>query len=179
MTVALALLRRASPYLIVAALATGTAYGFYRHGVSVERQHWQTEWAKRDASDAEARAAAELAQRTEEQRRADWAAGVQRDAIQELERVRTDADGAAADNGRLRNELANLQARLGRTGQGAATPVSCASTTRAAMVLSQLLEGSSRREQELAKAFDGARVAGLTCERAYDGLTIGSPDTNK
>lgn len=164
------LLRRALPYVISIAIAAGAAYGFYRFGITTERTTWEARWSQRDAADNQARAAAELAQRTEEQRRADWAEGVQRDATQQLEQARTDADGANADAGRLRDELAKLQARLGRTGPSTATAVSCASTTRAALVLSQLLESGSRREQELAKAFDGARIAGLACERAYDGL---------
>lgn len=164
------LLRRFVPYLIAVALTAGAAYSCYRHGVSTERADWETRWAERDTSDAEARAAAERAQRTEEQRRQDWAAGVQRDAIQETERLRSSGDGLDADNHRLREQLAGLQARLGGTGEGSGAPVSSASATRAAMVLSDLYGSCQGRLSELSKTFDRNRVAALACERFVDGV---------
>ncbi|MGU3345815.1 DUF2514 domain-containing protein [Pseudomonas monsensis] len=45
-----------------------------------------------------------------------------------------------------------------------------ASATRAAMVLSDLLQRADKRAGELAVAYDRARIAGLTCERSYDGV---------
>lgn len=166
----LSLLRRAAPYLITIALVGGWSYLCYDRGVTTEREHWQAEWAKRDTADADARAAAERTQRTEEQRRADWAAGVQRDAAEELGRLQTNADGATADNQRLRDELAKLQTRLGGPRQGAGAAVSSASATRAAMVLSELYGNCQGRLTELSAAFDRARIAGLACERSYQGM---------
>lgn len=165
------LLRRFVPYLIAVSLTAGAAYGFYRHGVSTERAICETRWAERDAADAEAVVAAERTQRTEEQRRAEWAAGVQRDAIQETERLRASGDGLDADNRRLREQLAGLQARLGGTGQVSRTPVSSTSATRAAMVLSDLYGSCQGRLSELSKTFDRNRVAALACERLVDGVT--------
>jgi len=43
-----------------------------------------------------------------------------------------------------------------------------ASATRAALVLSQLLERADARAGDLAKAYDRARIAGQACERAND-----------
>ena len=45
-----------------------------------------------------------------------------------------------------------------------------ASATRAAMVLSDLLQRADKRAGELAAAYDLARIAGLTCERSYQSL---------
>ncbi|MFL1386608.1 DUF2514 family protein [Pseudomonas tritici] len=45
-----------------------------------------------------------------------------------------------------------------------------ASATRAAMVLSDLLQRADKRAGELAAAYDRARIAGLACERGYDGV---------
>ena len=45
-----------------------------------------------------------------------------------------------------------------------------ASATRAAMVLSDLLQRADKRAGELAVAYDRARIAGLTCERSYQSL---------
>lgn len=171
MIAALNLLRRYWIHIVVLLAIAGAAWWLYNSGRLAERAEWQVEWSERDARDAQARADAQLIQRTEEQRRADWAAGVQRDATQEIERARLDADGASADARRLRDELANLQSRLGGTGKSAGTPISSASTTRAALVLSQLLDRCVSQRQELASAFDRSRIAGLACERSYDGLS--------
>lgn len=164
------LLSRAAPYLFCAVLLAYGGYWCYSTGAAGERTEWQAKWSQRDTDDAIAGAAAELTQRTEEQRRADWAAGVQRDATQALEKVRTDADGALADAQRLRDELAKLQARLSGTGKNTGAPVSSASATRAAMVLSELYGSCQSRLTELSSAFDRARIAGLACESAYGGL---------
>ena len=170
MTLALELLRRY--WLHIATLLAVVFIGFaiYGQGVKSERLRWQAQWAERDARDAQAHADAQLVQRTEEQRRAEWAAGVQRDATQEIERARLDADGASTDARRLRDELAKLQSRLGGTSKSTGPAVSSASTTRAALVLSQLLDRCVGQRQELASAFDRSRIAGLACERSYDGL---------
>lgn len=170
MIATLNLLRRY--WLHIAAILAIAAIAWWLHhsGRMAERAEWQAQWAERDARDADRVRQEELKQRTEEQRRADWAAGVQRDATQEIERARLDADGASADARRLRDELANLQSRLGGTGKSAGTPLSSASTTRAALVLSQLLDRCVSQRQELASAFDRSRIAGFACERSYDGL---------
>ena len=179
MIAALNLLRRYWLHIATILAIAALAWWLHHNGRMAERAEWQAKWSERDARDAQALADAQLIQRTEEQRRADWAAGVQRDATQEIERARLDADGASADAHRLRDELANLQFRLGGTGKSAGTPISSASTTRAALVLSQLLDRCVGQRQELASAFDRSRIAGLACERSYDGLRPSSTTSRK
>lgn len=163
-------LRYWKPIGVVLLVAGVWLHGDY-HGAGQVQGKWDQSVAEIAAANAVARADAERIQRTEEQRRADWAAGIQRDATQALEKVRTDADGAIADAQRLRGELAKLQARLSGTSKNPAAPVSSASATRAAMVLSELYGSCQSRLTELSSAFDRARIAGLACESAYDGLT--------
>lgn len=170
MIAALNLLRRYWLHIAAILAIAAVAWWLHHSGRMAERAEWQAQWAERDARDAQSLADAQLIQRTEEQRRAEWAAGVQRDATQEIERARLDADGASADARRLRDELANLQSRLGGTGKSAGTPISSTSTIRAALVLSQLLDRCVGQRQELASAFDRSRIAGLACERSYDGM---------
>lgn len=50
-----------------------------------------------------------------------------------------------------------------------------ASATRAAMVLSDLLQRADKRAGELAAAYDRARIAGLTCERSYQSVRAVAP----
>jgi hypothetical protein len=38
------------------------------------------------------------------------------------------------------------------------------------MVLSNLLQRADKRAGELAAAYDRSRIAGLACERSYDGV---------
>lgn len=163
-------LRYWKPIGVLLLVAGVWRHGDY-HGADQVQAKWDQSVAEIAAANAVARADAERIQRTEEQRRADWAAGVQRDATQALEKVRTDADGALADAQRLRDELAKLQARLSGTGKATGTPVSSASATRAAMVLSDMYGSCQGRLTELSSAFDRARIAGLACEAAYEGLT--------
>lgn len=164
------MIERIAPYAIAAALVAGALYGVYSHGRTVENGEWSIRWAERDAADATARADAEEAQRNEEKRRAEWAAGVQRDATQEINRLQTDVDSSTADARRVREQLAALQNRLGGTSNRTGATLSSASTTRAAMVLSELLSSCVSQRQEVASAFDRSRIAGLACERSYEGL---------
>jgi hypothetical protein len=172
-----AVLRGLLPYLLSILAATAVAYGIYSFGRHAERAEWQVLWSERDSQDAQEQAHAEKQARIEEQRRADWAAGVQRDATQQIEKLRGDVDGASADAQRLRDELGKLQKRFGPAGQGTGAPISSTSATRAAMVLSELLDRCVGQRQELAGAFDRARIAGLACEASYDGL--GQPNQHK
>ena len=166
----LELVRRWWPAVAVVVVLALSHWFTYQHAVTVTNAPWETRSAQRDADDATAQAVAESAARAKEQALQQHAEKVQRDATQALENARTDAAGSAADADRLRGELAKLQARLSGTGASAAAPVSSTSTTRAAMVLSELLDSCVGQRQELASAFDRSRIAGLACERSYDGL---------
>lgn len=168
--IALTLLRKYWLHLLIAGLIGAAAFGLYSHGKSVERAAWQIKWSDRDTADATARAEAERSARTEEQRRAEAMAGVQRDATQAIEKLRGDADSANAASDRLRDELTKLQARLGGASKNPGTTISSASATRAAMVLSDLYGSCQTRLNELSQAFDRSRVAALACEASFDGL---------
>lgn len=159
------------PAIVLGLLLIGSHTWAYHKGTTAERATWQAQWAQRDADDEQRRADAEIAARIEERRRQDWAAGVQADATQALEKLRTDAAGADSDNRRLRDELARLQTRLSGASKNTAAPVSSASATRAAMVLSDMYGSCQGRLAEVSEAFDGASIAGRACERFVDGLS--------
>lgn len=158
--IGLVLLRRYWLHLLTAAAVIWVGLALYGHGRAAADAEWSARWAQRDAADA-------IAARAEEQRLQQQSEKVQRDATQALEQARTDAASATAAADRLRGQLAKLQ---GRFTTGAAVGASSASTTRAAMVLSELLDSCVSQRQELAGAFDRSRIAGLACEASYDGL---------
>ena len=112
------------------------------------------------------------AARQEEQRRQASVNKEASDAREQNKAATVDAGTADAAGDRLHIEAGKYAA----TACGA--PGSAqrgASATRAAMVLSDLLQRADKRAGELAAAYDLARIAGQTCERAYDSIRSGAP----
>ena len=108
--------------------------------------------------------------RQEEQRRQ---AAVNKEASDAREQNKAaDADAGIADaaGDRLHVEAGKFAASVCAGDPGAAQRG--ASATRAAMVLSDLLQRADKKSGELAVAYDRARIAGLTCERSYNSLTV-------
>ena len=106
--------------------------------------------------------------RTEEQRRQ---AKVNEEASNAREQNKTaavDAGIADAAGERLHVEAGKFAASACPSDPGIAKRG--ASATRAAMVLSDLLQRADKRAGELAVAYDLARISGLTCERSYQSL---------
>lgn len=151
-------------------LIAGSYWATFDHGRSLERAAWETRWAQRDAADSEASAHAEANAREEEQRR-QAAQQESRDHAQK-EQSAADIDAAGADAGgqRLRDEAARLAASVSCAGADPAAVARGQAATRAAMVLSELLERSVTTNRELAAAYDRARIAGGQCEREYSAL---------
>ena len=102
--------------------------------------------------------------RNEEQRRQAAVNKEASDAREQNKAATLDAGTADAAGDRLRAEASKFAATAcgdpGAAQRGA-------SATRAAMVLSDLLQRADKRAGELASAYDHARIAGLACERSY------------
>ena len=109
--------------------------------------------------------------RQEEQRRQKAVNKEASDAREQNKAATVDAGNADAASDRLHVEAVKFAATScgdpGAAQRGA-------SATRAAMVLSDLLQRSDKRAGELAVAYDRARIAGLTCERIYNSLSVRS-----
>lgn len=107
--------------------------------------------------------------RKEEQRRQLKVNKEASDAREQNKAAAVDAGAADAAGDRLHVEASQFAATAcgdpGAAQRGA-------SATRAAMVLSDLLQRADKRAGELAAAYDRARIAGLTCERSYDSLSV-------
>ncbi|MBK5002957.1 DUF2514 domain-containing protein [Pseudomonas sp. S31] len=148
-----------------------THYCAYQHGRSVERAQAAQASAKRDSGDRLAEVLGERSARQEEQRRAQ----AQEEARAHAQKERTIADAGAAGSDaagqRLRDDSAKLAATVSCPGTDTAAVARGQAATRAAMVLSDLLTRADERAGELAQAYDRARIAGLTCEAAYNALT--------
>ncbi|MDC3884152.1 DUF2514 family protein [Pseudomonas aeruginosa] len=71
---------------------------------------------------------------------------------------------------RLLDERAKFAAAVSCHGPDTAAVARGHAATRAAMVLSDLLERSVATNRDLAQAYDRARIAGLACESSYNAL---------
>ncbi|PIB56172.1 DUF2514 domain-containing protein [Pseudomonas sp. 2995-1] len=107
--------------------------------------------------------------RQEEQRRQASVNKEASDAREKNKSATVDAAAADAAGDRLHVEAGKFAATAcgdpGVAQRGA-------SATRAAMVLSDLLQRADKRAGELAAAYDRARIAGLTCEASYNSLSV-------
>ncbi len=106
--------------------------------------------------------------RAEEQRRQASVNKEASDAREQNKAATVDAGAADAAGDRLHVEANKLAASACPGDPGPAQRG--ASATRAAMVLSDLLQRADKRAGELAVAYDRARIAGLACERSYQSL---------
>ena len=107
--------------------------------------------------------------RMEEQRRQAAVNKEASDAQEQNKAATLDAGAADAAGERLHVEAGKFAANAcgdpGAAQRGA-------SATRAAMVLSDLLQRADKRAGELAVAYDRARIAGLACEGSYDAIDL-------
>nr|WP_189659838.1 DUF2514 domain-containing protein [Pseudomonas farsensis] len=159
-------------------LVVASYWGAYEHGRSVERATAETAAATRDSGDRLAEVLGERDARQEEQRRAE----AQNDARAEAHEQRIVADNAALDAAaagqRLRDEATKLAATVGCPGPDPSVAARSQAASRAALVLSDLLQRADRRAGELAEAYDKARIAGVLCEAAYYSLRKSGPSEN-
>ena len=152
---------------VQAGLAMALLYGAYRRGIGVSDSAWTARWAQQQAALQTATTKALQAARETERRLQRQIHEVANDAT--LQQSAADIEAVVLDTTgqRLRDEAA-LFAIGGRCPGSPATADPGATGTRAAMVLSDLLQRADRRAGELAKAYDAARIAGLACERMYE-----------
>ena len=154
--------------LALVGLIGAVLYGAYSHGVTVTNSARDAQWETAVATQQSERAQAVQAARTEEQRLQREANQVGIDARKKNAGAAADAAGLDAVGDRLHVQAGKLAAGAGTCTGNTGTADRGASATRAALVLSQLLERADARAGDLAKAYDRARIAGEACEHAYD-----------
>ena len=169
------LARRLMGYGIIALLLVGLCgaalYAAYSHGVTVTNAARDAEWSQAVATQKTELARAVQAVRDEEQRLQREANQVGIDAREKNAAADADGRGLDAAGDRLHVQAGKLAASVGACSSDTGAAERSASATRAALVLSQLLERADARAGDLAKAYDRARIAGLACQRIYD-LTL-------
>ncbi|NMY23629.1 DUF2514 family protein [Pseudomonas sp. WS 5410] len=140
-------------------------------GVSWQIQDWRYGKQLAEIGKAQALAITEAGNtaRQEEQRRQSAVNKEASDAREQNKTAAVDAGTADAAGERLHVEADKFAATAcgdpGAAKRGA-------SATRAAMVLSELLQRADKRAGDLAAAYDRARIAGQACERSYESLRV-------
>ncbi|WP_338799442.1 DUF2514 domain-containing protein [Pseudomonas monteilii] len=156
--------------ILAVAVLLASHWAAYQHGRSVERANAGQATAQRDSGDRLAEVIGERSARQEEHRSAD----AQQEARVKGHEERTIADAGAADadaaGQRLRSDASQLAATVSCPGPDTAAVARGQAATRAAMVLSDLLDRSVATNRELAQAYDRARIAGKQCEQEYEAL---------
>ncbi|EPA95241.1 DUF2514 family protein [Pseudomonas sp. G5(2012)] len=167
------LLVRLLPYVAAVALVTGALFGAYHHGLSVKEAEWQSAWNDRDTRDAEAKAENEAAARKREQAYQRSIEKATQDGQRTIDQAIADAAAARASAVGLREAADDLAGRLSASeaSGNSCTAAASKATARAAMVLADVLKRADQRAGDLAATADQARARGVTCERAYDGLS--------
>ena len=154
----------------VLVLLLASHWAAYEHGVSVEKTQAGQATAQRDSGDRLSEVIGERSVRQEEHRSA--VAQQEARVIGHEERKIADAGAADADAAgqRLRSEAGQFAAAISCPSTDTAAVARGQAATRAAMVLSNLLDRSVETNRDLAKAYDNARIAGQQCEREHDAL---------
>jgi hypothetical protein len=156
--------------LLIIGGVIGGCYGAYLHGRSVSDISCDAVQAIKDAEESKAIASMTESNRAEEQRRQSRINEVEKGAREK--KAAANIDGLEADaagerlHGHAQKMLAGARCPTSHTG----APSRSDSATRAAMVLSDLLQRTDERAGELAKAYDSARIAASTCVEAYESL---------
>ncbi|WP_223535547.1 DUF2514 family protein [Pseudomonas sp. GL-B-16] len=164
--------QRVLPFMVALTLVAGTLFGAYQHGVTVTDEKWQSEWNARDTQEAEARALNEATARAKEQAYQQSINKAVQDGQRIIDQATADATAARAAADGVQLAADNLARRLAASeaGGNSCTAAASKAATRAAMVLADVFKRADQRAGDLAEIADQARVRGLTCERAYDGL---------
>lgn len=160
-------------FVLVALSLWGYGHWRYIAGLDAANLVWSGKWSKRDAQDANAKAAREASEREEEQRRRGVADEEVKNAEIELAKAHAEyLDSESAANG-LRDQLDALQQRFNRSEASrlSATADARAARAEAARVLADMLKQSDKRAGIYAAEADRAYTAGSTCERVYDKVT--------
>lgn len=156
-------------WVVGAALALLVAHACYDYGKSAADAEWAEKWATESDTLGRARVAAVESALTEERR----ARAAAIEATENAHKQNATVDIGHADNGgaadRLRIDAARLANAASNLPSAATLAARSEAATRAAMVLSDLLDRSIETNRELALAYDRARIAGETCERVSDG----------
>lgn len=156
-------------YIIGAMVFGGALWLSYNHGVEVERTRSEAAWNKQ--AEELSNKNLELLQQVADLRQKQQTTldKVAEDAEKKIALAESAANAADAAHDSVQQQAARLATKLADCNASASAERSKA-TAASAMVLAELFRRADQRAGELGRAYDKARVAGLTCEKSYQAL---------
>lgn len=154
------------PLALLAVFGIGCAWMGSNH----TGKQWQAKWSQRDAADAQAAQAFNQQQRRIELQRQGAIDGIQQQAEKDIAKAQRDASITAAESERMQHGIKAAIARLNTGGSIASTTTSSKARDRTGLLLAELYGEIDTAAGRYAAEADRRRVAGLTCERAYDAI---------
>ncbi|MGL5525657.1 MAG: DUF2514 family protein [Aeromonas veronii] len=156
-------------YLVATLAFTGSLWLSYNHGVEVERNRAEAAWNKQ--AEELSNKNLELLQQVADLRQKQQTTldKVAEDAEKKIALAETAANAADAAHDSVQQQAARLATKLADCNASASAERSKAAAA-SAMVLAELFRRADQRAGELGRAYDKARVAGLTCEKTYQAL---------
>lgn len=156
---------------------------FINPAVNAETSRWNIRWADRDKADLQAGIDAEAARRNLERKNQDAIDQLQIDAQVEADRLRALRAAADAKSMQLQQGIETAIARL-QGGRDTGTTAGGKAGNATSLLLAQLYGEIDTAAGNYAAEADRARAAGLTCEKAWEGLRAGhravpEPDSPK
>jgi hypothetical protein len=139
------------------------------HGRASEAEAWAKKWDAQTLAMTQAHNRALQAAREEEQLLIKTIEVIQDESKKQIDAARADAAAADLAAVGLHEQARRMAARASQcSGTATATDRGAAARATDAAVLAELFQRADRTAGQLAAAYDRARAAGLTCERAYD-----------
>jgi len=159
---------------IAVIVATVLLYGGgYWNGSNNANTEWRLKWSERDRADDKAAKAKEAENRAEEARRVNEQQRIAADAQNQIDRANSERDRAKSSSLSLQQQIDITASKLAASRAAVNSTTANAGKARAsyARVLADMSKQLDQRAGALAEAADRSRIAGLTCEKAYDSLT--------
>ncbi len=153
--------------LLVSALAWLNVRYFINPAVNAETARWKSRWDQRDRADLQADYAAQQAREATQRENQNAIDQIQKDAQMENDRLNANLRAAGAKSLQLQRGIeAAIASLAGRPDTGAAS--GRAAGKSATGVLTELYREIDAAAGHYAAEADRARLAGLTCEAAYN-----------
>ncbi|WP_223271336.1 DUF2514 family protein [Buttiauxella sp. B2] len=158
---------------VITLMLWGFSHWRYQVGYLAADSAWQLKEEKRQKNDALALVSRQRQEREKERQRQDEAIKAAKEADRQIAAARTDAADAKSAGDSLRHTLDTIRKQLAGSETGRLSAIAEAGAARAetGILLANLLESADKRAGELAEYADGARIAGLTCEKTYKAVT--------
>lgn len=157
-------------YLAISAVVCGIVWAIDDFGYDRAEKKWVQKWTERELKITAANLAHEENVRSLQTELQSTADRVNKDAKQQIDKLESDLLAANASAGSLRDKVTKYAARAKKCASDTGTAIGSQTAYSPAVVLGRMFSWADQAAGELAEFADRSRIAGLSCESAYDNL---------